>query len=283
MAGGIDWFRWHHGTVTDQKFPLIAKRAGASVAEAIAVWACLLEAASMNEKERGLLDAEPDFEAMDCALGLPDGRSQSIFRAMRDRSLLDAHLHITAWPRRQPKRERDDDSSTGRVQAFRERQRQETPGNANETPTEASQRTETPRGEESREETTAAIASVVASAKPPRATRKCPDSFEPTEPDAWIAENCLGVDWRAETAKFRDHTFRTAISDWPGAWRNWMRRSVKPSAGVAAPTFRERDQQALQERVFEMTGGLMGSKPDQRRMGDIIDMEQPNGTVRAIR
>lgn len=45
MAGGIDWFRWHHGSVTDQKFPLIAKRAGSSVAEVIAVWACLLEAA----------------------------------------------------------------------------------------------------------------------------------------------------------------------------------------------------------------------------------------------
>ncbi len=25
MAGGIDWFRWHHGSVTDPKFQLIAK------------------------------------------------------------------------------------------------------------------------------------------------------------------------------------------------------------------------------------------------------------------
>jgi hypothetical protein len=28
-----------------------------------------------------------------------------------------------------------------------------------------------------------------------------------------------------ETAKLRDHTFKHTISDWPGAWRNWMRRA----------------------------------------------------------
>jgi hypothetical protein len=145
VAGGIDWFRWHHGTVTDQKFPLVAKRAGASVAEVIAVWACLLESASMNATERGCLDGAPDFEAMDCALGLPDGRARAIFQAMQTRDLVDEHLQVTAWPKRQPKREREDDSSTARVQAFRERQRQETPRNATE-------RTETPRGEERREE-----------------------------------------------------------------------------------------------------------------------------------
>jgi hypothetical protein len=145
VAGGIDWFRWHHGTVTDQKFPLVAKRAGASVAEVIAVWACLLESASMNAMERGCLDGAPDFESMDCALGLSEGRAQAVFQAMQSRDLLDEHLQVTAWPKRQPKREREDDSSTARVQAFRERQRQETPRNATE-------RAETPRGEESREE-----------------------------------------------------------------------------------------------------------------------------------
>jgi hypothetical protein len=144
MSGGIDWFRWHHGTVTDQKFPLIAKRSGASVAEVIAVWACLLEAASMNEKMRGCLEA-PDFEAMDCALGMPEGRAQAIFSAMQARDIVDQHLHVSAWNKRQPKREREDDSSTDRVRAFRERQRHETPSNASATP-------ETPREEKSREE-----------------------------------------------------------------------------------------------------------------------------------
>lgn len=256
MAGGIDWFRWHHGTVTDQKFPLIAKRAGASVAEAIAVWACLLEAASMNDKERGLLDADPDFEAMDCALGLADGRAHSIFTAMRDRGLLDANLQVTAWPRRQPKREREDDASTARVQAFRERQRQETPRNANETP-------ETPRGEESREEHTPEANASVVAAKPPRASKKCPASFVVTEElQAFSAGKHPMVDSLAETEKFRDYTFRNAISDWSGAWRNWIRKADENRPALRSSlTFKERDAANAAARVHEMTGGLVSAKP----------------------
>lgn len=145
MAGGIDWFRWHHGSVSDLKFPLVAKRSGASVAEVIAVWACLLEAASMNADQRGVLSGLPDFDALDCALGMSDGRCEAIFRALQARGLIDEHLHIVAWSKRQPKREREDDNSTSRVQAFRERKRHETPSNASDG-------TETPRVEKSREE-----------------------------------------------------------------------------------------------------------------------------------
>jgi len=64
----MDWFRWHHGSVTDPKFQLIARKSGCSVAEVIGFWAMLLESASMNEVRgcTGYLD----FEAIDCALGL---------------------------------------------------------------------------------------------------------------------------------------------------------------------------------------------------------------------
>lgn len=260
MAGGIDWFRWHHGTVTDQKFPLIAKRAGASVAEAVAVWACLLEAASMNEKERGLLDAAPDFEAMDCALGMADGRAHSIFVAMCDRGLLDESLQVTAWPRRQPKRERDDDSSTARVQAFRDRQRNETPRNANDS-------AETPRGEESREELTPEANASVVAVKPPRASKKCPASFVVTaELQAFAAGKHPMVDWMAETEKFRDYTFRNAISDWPGAWRNWIRKADENRPALRSSlTHKERDTANVTARVAEMTGGLVSAKPATRR------------------
>ena len=37
-----------------------------------------------------------------------------------------------------------------------------------------------------------------------------------------------------ETAKFRDHTFKGARSDWPGTWRNWIRRADDSAA--AAPS-----------------------------------------------
>lgn len=224
MAGGIDWFRWHHGSVSDLKFPLVARRSGASVAEVIAVWACLLEAASMNADGRGMLSGPPDFDALDCALGMPDGRCAAIFQALQVRGLIDEHLQIVAWNKRQPKRERDDDSSTARVQAFRERQRHETPCNASCV-------TETPRGEERREEpqpTEPAVPSVVSAAKTPRPSRKCPESFAVTaELREWASRTVPVVHVDDETAKFRDHTFRTAITDWPGAWRNWLRRAYE--------------------------------------------------------
>lgn len=205
MAGGIDWFRWHHGTVTDQKFPLVARRAGASVAECIAVWACLLESASMNEAERGSLGSEPDFEAMDCALGLPDGRAKAIFEAMQQRALVSEDLGISAWAKRQPKRERQDENSTERSRAFRAKQRQATPESADATPCNARQRTETPRVEKSREEKYTPL----------------PPSGEPAEPagfarfwSSWPKSErkggkakCLQVWWRAKLEGQSDAIF----------------------------------------------------------------------------
>lgn len=142
MAGGMDWFRWHHGTVSDPKFQLIAKRAKTNVAAVLAVWATLLEAASQSESRGN--HGELDHESIDFSLGLDDGQSQLICAEMIARGILEQGGMIAAWAKRQVKRERDD-SSAERVQAHRERKRQVTPGNANETQ-------ETPREEEKREE-----------------------------------------------------------------------------------------------------------------------------------
>lgn len=69
-----------------------------------------------------------------------------------------------------------------------------------------------------------------------RATRKCPDDFEVTDlMRAWLAKECPGVDADKETAKFRDHTFKTALGDWPGAWRNWMRRAAEYAGQQSKP------------------------------------------------
>jgi len=62
----------------------------------------------------------------------------------------------------------------------------------------------------------------------PRATRKCPESFEVGfDLKTWAATECPGLDLMRETAKFRDHTFKTAHSDWGAAWRNWMRKACE--------------------------------------------------------
>lgn len=97
--------------------------------------------------ERGLI-GELDFEALDCALGLNDGKSQRIYEAMQARELIDQHGHIVSWHKRQPKREREDNSAT-------ERKRQQRAKEAKQddvTPCHATSHQKTPRGEESREE-----------------------------------------------------------------------------------------------------------------------------------
>lgn len=153
MAGGIDWFRWHHGSVTDPKFQLVAKKAGASLPDVLAVWAYLLEQASASEK-RG--EFSIDAEAVDCMFGFPstETRTADIVAAMAARGLLD-DSRIASWEKRQPKRERLDDSSAERTRDYRAKQRQATPSNANAaqvTPCDATSRQETPREEKSREE-----------------------------------------------------------------------------------------------------------------------------------
>ena len=149
MAGGIDWFRWHHGSVTDPKFQLVARKSKQSLATIIAVWAFVLEKASASE-DRGHFGGL-DCESVDCMFGLEDGATQAILSAMADRGLVDAD-RVASWGKRQVKRERTDDFSTDRVKAFRSKERQETPKTNDETPCNATQHQKKPRGEESREE-----------------------------------------------------------------------------------------------------------------------------------
>jgi len=74
-------------------------------------------------------------------------------------------------------------------------------------------------------------------AKAPRPSRKCPEGFEVTDDLAqWARENTPGVSVPKETAKFRDYTFGTARSDWPGTWRNWMRKAFEIRGGKAPST-----------------------------------------------
>jgi len=158
MAGGIDWFRWHHGTTGDRKFPLVAKRAGARLGDVLAMWAILLEQASAAD-DRGN-PGSIDFDSIDLALDMPEGAAQAIHAAMVDRKLIDgATGRLMAWEKRQPKRERPDDNSTERSRAHRATQRQLQLEDGDATPCNATQRTETPREEESREEENSSLRS----------------------------------------------------------------------------------------------------------------------------
>lgn len=115
---------------------------------------------------------------------------------------------------------------------------------------------------------------------PKRSTRKCPASFEVTaELIEWAAESAPGANLKTETEKFRDHTFKTAHSDWVGAWRNWMRRAHEnlPKARASPESFRERDQRAAIEQAQRFAPGIAARMPgDPPPHFDFLDMEDGN-------
>lgn len=110
-----------------------------------------------------------------------------------------------------------------------------------------------PREEKRREEVSTSP-SDVGSAK--RATRKCPENFEVTfDLQNWAHAEAPGVDLKRETDRFRDHTFKTAHTDWPGAWRNWIRRAAENrTTGRAPPQGRHA---AAAAAIFDMDQGVI--------------------------
>lgn len=250
MAGGIDWFRWHHGSVTDPKFQLVARKSKQALASVIAVWAFVLEQASASE-DRGAFGSI-DCEAIDCLLGLDDGATADILAAMGERGLV-ADGAVSAWDKRQPKRERIDNGSSERSRAFRERQRQSaeeadaqrhtTPENTDATPCNAKQRQETPREEESREEKSSTPPTPPAGGRRSRAAKSTlPDGFA-------VSERVRG--WAAERGydRLNDHLdcFRRKASangytyaDWDAAFmeairEDWAKLRGKTANGSAPP------------------------------------------------
>lgn len=66
----------------------------------------------------------------------------------------------------------------------------------------------------------------------------------------WSITNTPLVNLDQATATFRDHTFKTAITDWPGAWRNWMRREQQYTTDRQRPGARPvvNRQEAIEQR-----------------------------------
>lgn len=255
MAGGIDWFRWHHGSVTDPKFQLVAKKAGARLGDVITVWAFILEKAS-TDADRGSIGAL-DFESLDFLLGAEDGTSCRIMDAMAARGLV-TDMRIAAWDKRQPKRERDDDlTATERKRAQRERERsamsrqhdderRDNSMSGGVTQSHAMSRHVTPchaeshlekRREEvnlfgtlSDDESGSSVADAPAKKRAARLpadwvlSKSCGD-WALKEFPGWTAD-----DVRAEAEKFADHWHsvggKTACRiDWDATWRNWCRNA----------------------------------------------------------
>jgi hypothetical protein len=81
-----------------------------------------------------------------------------------------------------------------------------------------------------------------------RGERNCPKAFSVTaDLEGWAQAQGFRVNLDVETSRFRDYTFKRPITDWPGAWRNWIRNAAEfgakkapqhqPATGDATPAW----------------------------------------------
>lgn len=123
----MEWFRAYHGICSDAKWPIVARKAKVSVGVVVSVWLALLESASQADERGSVVNFDP--ETVDALYGYEDGTTEAVFDALREKGLIcDGRIHN--WDKRQPKRERDDDSAA-RVRRHRELKRLETTDSAN--------------------------------------------------------------------------------------------------------------------------------------------------------
>lgn len=108
----------------------------------------------------------------------------------------------------------------------------------------------------------------------PRASKRCPASFAPNDDLArWAAAEAPRADIARELAKFRDHTFKTAHSDWPAAFRNWLRRASDDAAKRPVSFQAQREAEAAKWMTPQAS----------RTDFDYIDMEATNAAPLALR
>lgn len=137
-----------------------------------------------------------------------------------------------------------------------------------------------PRGREEKEKNSPSLRS---GEDAKRASRKCPKSFAITpELEQWAAENAPGVDLKRETEKFRDHTFKTAYSDWDGTWRNWIRRASEsmPRARASPPASETAYQRSMRERVASICPSIAAKPPNHSETFDVTTKTLDRADIR---
>lgn len=245
----LPWFRMYHEAIDDEKLRLLACE---DRWHFVALLCC---------KAKGILDEGGTLMRRKVAvkLGLSTNELDEVARRLDEVGLIDgATLQPLAWGSRQAQSDKDE-TNAQRQQRFREAHKKPiTDGNAlRNAPVTRIDIEEDIEEEEEERGRQPAVAT--------RATRKCPPSFEISQGlIAWALQNTPSVDTISATSKFRDHTFRTAISDWDGAWRNWMRKDQEYAISKQSRSYSKQSAQA--KTINELTGGLASVKEHQNAL-----------------
>jgi hypothetical protein len=110
----MNWYKAFHGLPYDPQLAVVAKRAGITRAEILALMIALMDHASQNNP-RGSLE-RLDAEKLSLALDLDVAKIETSLQALRDKALIGADNILSDWAGRQ-------NTSTDRVRAFRARHR----------------------------------------------------------------------------------------------------------------------------------------------------------------
>ena len=94
----MEWYRAYHGMPYDTKLRVIARRTSQPMAVVVAIWACMLDAASQHDP-RGFIKIDPEEVAVVQDLELEV--VVSVIQAFHDKGMIDEDNHLTAWDKRQ--------------------------------------------------------------------------------------------------------------------------------------------------------------------------------------
>ncbi len=245
----VEWFRSWHGAPLDPKWRTIAKRAKVPTCIVSSVAWALMDRASQSDDRGSIVGV--DIETLADFLDCEPEQIARVIDAMREKGVLDGDRFL-AWDKRQPKRERDDDSSASRVEAHRLRkkineleaalhdmERHVTPCNATQhhvTPMKPMQRLDKEESREDKIQNTEIVETFLGGlVAPPSAPRKAKrakprtqidENAQPSDRDREAAADVgLSADqFRVEWRKFRDHhrAKGSLMADWGAAWRKWI-------------------------------------------------------------
>lgn len=111
----MDWYRIYHGLPFDPRLPVVARNAGLTRAETIALWITLHDHAS-RQTPRGSL-AGLDAEETALLLEMNADKTAAALDAFYAKGMIDIENNLSDWARLQYR-------STDRVRAYRSRKRE---------------------------------------------------------------------------------------------------------------------------------------------------------------
>lgn len=117
----VEWFRSWHGAPSDKKLKVCARHASVTQCHAVSLWWHMLDAASRNDP-RGNIG---NIDAEDWAIEIDEDieTTQRLIEAFISKNLIDPEGNVTAWNKRQPKKE--DTTAASRKRKQRERDKDE--------------------------------------------------------------------------------------------------------------------------------------------------------------